>query len=88
MFRASLEDNFRRLLVPPFRPIWARYDFTDGGVCIAVSLLVLSYSGLCYFRKYHSIRDRCELMGEVNLLDIDIDCGDVMSVGEVRRNSG
>ena len=30
-----------------------------------------------------AVGERCELMHEVNLLDIDIDCGDVMSVDEV-----
>ena len=29
------------------------------------------------------VGERCELMHEVNLLDIDIDCGDVMSTDEV-----
>ena len=30
-----------------------------------------------------AVGERCELMHEVNLLDIDIDCGDVMSTDEV-----
>ena len=30
-----------------------------------------------------AVGERCELMHEVNLLDIDIDCGDVMSMDEV-----
>ena len=30
-----------------------------------------------------AVGERCELMHEVNLLDIDIDCGNVMSMDEV-----
>jgi hypothetical protein len=32
-----------------------------------------------------AVGERCEIMHEVNLLDIDIDLGDVMPVAEVVR---
>ena len=87
-----------KIIYKPYASVFNGTNFQDMLTVLGVDTLIVTgvstshcvyatcRDGCSAFRVIvprEAVGERCELMHEVNLLDIDIDCGDVMSTDEV-----